>query len=436
MDMTTLYHAIVSLFIPLGWATILYPFYLRKGEKWKKTLLFVIVLSFMTMVVKELIDAEFSVNDVVANILGLFFGTAIVSTLFHFKEKVSSKQNKHKSSSGDIEKKDNETEKHFQGDKIEDQKLVSLRNLVALGAKIHEKGVSLYDGIFEGLSDPKVQELCVRLAQDKREEADKLRRLLFRWPHKVIDVEFFKEMEEEIKDREIYNMHILVDSTERDLLNYAIKQEEKISSLFSSFKGSFLKDPWKMKQLEIFIKSINDYKERLKVEILKLEEGSSADNVNTEKTDLNISSENGDVISLRDRKYPYKAKILIVDDEKEIRDSLKEYLNEDGFIDIDTASNGEEAIEVFSREVYDIVIVDIFMPKKHGIDVLKHVKSVSPSSQVIIVTAKGAQKTVFEAFRLGAFDYIEKPFKYDWLSTLIKKALDDKVFLDEKKESS
>jgi DNA-binding NtrC family response regulator len=114
---------------------------------------------------------------------------------------------------------------------------------------------------------------------------------------------------------------------------------------------------------------------------------------------------------------------------------LKGYLNEDGFAYINTASNGEEAIDVFNREVYDIVIVDIFMPKRHGIDVLKHVKSVSPSSQVIIVTAKGAQKTVFEAFRLGAFDYIEKPFKYDWLSNLIKKAMEDKVFLDEKKES-
>lgn len=436
MDMTTLYHAIVSLLIPLGWAIILYPFYLRKSEEWKKTLLFVVVLSFMTMFVKEFIDSEFSINDVVANLLGLFFGTAIVLALFRLKQNWSSRRETDVDSLDESVDGGIEFRGGIQGDEPDDRDRISLRDLVALGVNIQEKGVSLYDGAVKGLNNPKAQELCIRLAQEKREEEDKLRRLLFRWPHKVKDADFFRKMEIEIKDREIFAMHLLEDSIESDLLNYAIQQEGKISDLFSGFKRSFEKEPWKMRQLDIFIQSINDYIGQLRMEMSKLEEESISNGLKGDNTYMNRWSEVSNILPLKERSYPYEARILIVDDEKEIRGSLKEFLKEDGFGSVDTANNGEEAIEKFNREIYDIVIVDIFMPKKHGIDVLKHVKSISPGTNVIIVTARGGQKTVKEAFRLGAFDYIEKPFKYDLFSTIIKKALEDKVFLGEKKESS
>jgi two-component system NtrC family response regulator/two-component system nitrogen regulation response regulator GlnG len=113
--------------------------------------------------------------------------------------------------------------------------------------------------------------------------------------------------------------------------------------------------------------------------------------------------------------------ILIVDDEKSIRYSLKRMM--EGKYSILTAQNGEEALEQVKESSPDLIIMDIKMPGRNGIDVLREIKSIDPKSLVIIMTAYGTTETAIEAMKYGAFDYILKPFPIPQMKGLVEKAL-------------
>ena len=113
--------------------------------------------------------------------------------------------------------------------------------------------------------------------------------------------------------------------------------------------------------------------------------------------------------------------ILIVDDDKSIRYSLKRMFEEK--YSILTAQNGEEALDRIKESSPDLTIMDIKMPGRNGIDVLKEIKSIDPKSLLIIMTAYGTTETAIEAMKYGAFDYILKPFPIPQMKGLVEKAL-------------
>lgn len=113
--------------------------------------------------------------------------------------------------------------------------------------------------------------------------------------------------------------------------------------------------------------------------------------------------------------------ILIVDDEKSIRYSLKRMM--EGKYSILTAQNGEEALERVKASSPDLILMDIKMPGRSGIDVLREIKSIDPKSLVILMTAYGTTETAIEAMKYGAFDYILKPFSIPQMKGLVEKAL-------------
>ncbi len=113
--------------------------------------------------------------------------------------------------------------------------------------------------------------------------------------------------------------------------------------------------------------------------------------------------------------------ILIVDDDRSIRYSLKRML-EDNF-SVLTAQNGEEALARVKESTPDLVIMDIKMPGRSGIEVLKEIKLVDPKSLVILMTAYGTTETAIEAMKYGAFDYILKPFPIPQMKELVQKAI-------------
>jgi nitrogen regulation protein NR(I) len=113
--------------------------------------------------------------------------------------------------------------------------------------------------------------------------------------------------------------------------------------------------------------------------------------------------------------------ILIVDDDKSIRYSLKRMLEEN--FSVITAQNGEEALDRVRENPPDLIIMDIKMPGRNGIDVLKEIKSIDPKSLAIIMTAYGTTETAIEAMKYGAFDYILKPFPIPQMKGLVEKAL-------------
>ncbi len=117
------------------------------------------------------------------------------------------------------------------------------------------------------------------------------------------------------------------------------------------------------------------------------------------------------------------SRILVVDDERSMRDFVSILLRKNGH-DVETAENGEVAIERIRNESFDLVITDLKMPGSGGLEVLEQVKNQDPSSQVILMTAFATTDTAVEAMKLGARDYITKPFKVDELLVQVSKALD------------
>jgi len=125
-----------------------------------------------------------------------------------------------------------------------------------------------------------------------------------------------------------------------------------------------------------------------------------------------------------------KARILVVDDEKSMRDLLSITLGKEGY-DVLTAAGGEPAIEALHRESVDAVITDLRMPKVDGLQVLRVAKEISPDTAVIVITAVASTETAVEAMKLGAYDYITKPFKLDEVNLIVRNALERKRLRDE-----
>jgi two-component system response regulator AtoC len=126
------------------------------------------------------------------------------------------------------------------------------------------------------------------------------------------------------------------------------------------------------------------------------------------------------------------AHLLVVDDDQVTLDLLKEVLSKEGY-KVTTALGGEGAIALGLDTLFDIVVTDVRMEDKDGIEVLRFFKKNSPETTVIMITAFGSIETAIEAIREGAFDYISKPFKLDEIKFTIQRALEQKRLLQENK---
>ncbi|HEO71187.1 MAG TPA: sigma-54-dependent Fis family transcriptional regulator, partial [Candidatus Hydrogenedentes bacterium] len=115
-------------------------------------------------------------------------------------------------------------------------------------------------------------------------------------------------------------------------------------------------------------------------------------------------------------------KILVVDDNAGMRELLGTAFREKG-LDVATASNGIEAVARISEQTFAVIVTDLKMPGKDGIEVLKAAKSVQPDTKVILITAYGTIDTAVEAMRLGAYDFITKPFRVAELELKVDKIL-------------
>ncbi len=115
-------------------------------------------------------------------------------------------------------------------------------------------------------------------------------------------------------------------------------------------------------------------------------------------------------------------KILVVDDDMDLRSSVVSALSEEGEYQVDQANDGEEAVNRVRANQYDLVLMDVNMPRLSGIEALKEIKAHDPSIVVIMLTAFSNIRDAVEATRLGAFNYLEKPVKSDHLVYMIGQA--------------
>jgi DNA-binding NtrC family response regulator len=124
------------------------------------------------------------------------------------------------------------------------------------------------------------------------------------------------------------------------------------------------------------------------------------------------------------------ADVLLVDDEKSVRSTLSIILQKSGYR-VEEAGNGNDAIEKIKTHCYDLVVTDLRMKPVDGMEVLRIARETNPSTEVVVMTAFGTVETGVEAMKLGAYDYIQKPFDKDELLLVIQKAMERKELLTE-----
>lgn len=116
-------------------------------------------------------------------------------------------------------------------------------------------------------------------------------------------------------------------------------------------------------------------------------------------------------------------RILIVDDEKIVRESLQHWFEEEGYI-IETAENGMSALEKYSENSFDLALLDMKMPGMTGLELLKKIKQIDENCIVILITAFASVPTAIQALKDGAYDYVTKPVDPDELNNIVKNALE------------
>ncbi len=124
-------------------------------------------------------------------------------------------------------------------------------------------------------------------------------------------------------------------------------------------------------------------------------------------------------------------KILIIDDELSLREFLQILLSKDNH-EVEVAVNGEAGIELLRQQEFDVVLTDLRMPGAvDGMGVLRYVREHRPSVQIVMMTAFATTETAIEAMKLGAYDYLQKPFKNEELQALVHKCLEKRALLKE-----
>jgi two-component system, NtrC family, response regulator AtoC len=123
-------------------------------------------------------------------------------------------------------------------------------------------------------------------------------------------------------------------------------------------------------------------------------------------------------------------KILVVDDDDSSREALTMLLRTVGY-EVTSAATGESALDLIDLLQYQVIVSDLLLPDKSGLDILQHVQKVSPSTELIVVTGHASAQTAVRAMKEGAFDYITKPIDFDELKIVVSKALEKQRLLSE-----
>jgi len=114
-----------------------------------------------------------------------------------------------------------------------------------------------------------------------------------------------------------------------------------------------------------------------------------------------------------------ESKILIVDDDKSVSNFLGRFLKQKGYLSVQSVNTGQEALDIIKKEDIRLVLLDIKLPGTNGIDVLRKIKEMEKDTVIIMITGFPEEDTAKEALKLGAYDYIMKPFDLAYLELCV-----------------
>jgi DNA-binding NtrC family response regulator len=127
---------------------------------------------------------------------------------------------------------------------------------------------------------------------------------------------------------------------------------------------------------------------------------------------------------VEEKRSESRARVLVVEDEEIIREILLKTLDEEGY-HVDAVETGEDALKALDSQLYDLVLLDLNLPGMHGLNVLAAAPAVQTDAQFIVMTAFGTVDTAVEAMKLGAYDYINKPFRTEELLMTLERAREE-----------
>jgi len=169
MDVTTLNHGIISLFIPIAWVIILYPFYTKYRFHMTWVIILAAALSLVAMILKEFYDVDASINDIIADILGIFFGTGLAVGVLHVGERYFGKGDQPESS-GRIHPESADNEAANPPDHL------NLNDALCVGVIMTELGCLFYSESIENIENVQIQRLFTRLLHEKNDVVKNLKR--------------------------------------------------------------------------------------------------------------------------------------------------------------------------------------------------------------------------------------------------------------------
>jgi len=123
-------------------------------------------------------------------------------------------------------------------------------------------------------------------------------------------------------------------------------------------------------------------------------------------------------------------KLLIVEDEETLCESLKRVLSREGYI-VDTVNNAESALTMQHERPYDLIVTDIILPGMTGIELIRKIREINPEQIVVVMTAYASLETAVEALRAGSYDYIVKPVMHEEIKQIVRNAINQKVLQKE-----
>jgi two-component system, NtrC family, response regulator AtoC len=121
-------------------------------------------------------------------------------------------------------------------------------------------------------------------------------------------------------------------------------------------------------------------------------------------------------------------KLLICDDDNMVTGFLERFLRNEGYTQIDIVSSGEAVLEKVTKERYDLVLLDVMLPGMNGIEILQRIKEIDKKTAVVMITGFPEEKMALQALKMGAYDYIIKPFDLAYLKLVVL----SKILLDSK----
>ena len=128
-----------------------------------------------------------------------------------------------------------------------------------------------------------------------------------------------------------------------------------------------------------------------------------------------------------------KSRVLVVDDEEEIRESLELLLTSEG-LSVDSVPDGEACLERLASDLYDVVLLDLMLPGRSGLEIQKELREIDPGLPVIIITAMAVIETAVEAIRAGAYDYVTKPWSNEKLMVSVGNAIRQRKLYSENQQ--